>query len=69
MTDSVTRHKIHPVIPACGLRTAAEINGVFGKTQFLNLMTSIRGGGGGEHFTAPFDKVLHLLKSIFFEIV
>lgn len=69
VTDSVTRHKIHPVIPVCGLRTAPEINGVFRDTRFHNLITSKMGGKEGVGFTSPFDKVLHLLKSIFVKIV
>jgi len=59
VADSVTRHTIQPVIPACGLKTAAEIDGVFGETLFLNLRTSSAGG-----FTAPFDNGLHCLKTM-----
>lgn len=69
VTDSVIRNKIHAVIPLCGLRTAAEINGVFRDTQFHNLIASKMEGKEVVGFTTPFDKVLHLLKSIFVKIV
>lgn len=69
MTDSVTRYKIHPVIRICGSRTAPEINGVFRDTQFQNLIISNMEEKEGVGFTSPFDKVLHLLKSIFVKIV
>lgn len=69
VTDPVTRNKIHLVIPLCALRTAAEINDVFRDTQFHNLIASKMEKKEAVGFTTPFDKTLHLLKSIFIKIV